>query len=258
MGREVVEKMACCRIKPVTVALSGFPAQPSFSNPNQPVPMKKALLLLFALLSFTTFGHSPKTDNGSTFIQAYDDLHLASTGLRRDVFEYALRGLTKIPGVRPILSIVDMSQPSTSKRLYVIDLIGRKLLFNTYVSHGMNTGSLSAKRFSNKSESWQSSLGFYQTLSTYQGKHGLSLKLQGLEKGFNSNAYDRAIVLHGADYVCEDFIKRTGRLGRSQGCPAVPNYLSKNIIQAIKNGSCLFVYYPDPTYLKRSTYLSNA
>lgn len=223
--------------------------------------MRKAPLLTFVLLSFlsiSSFGHAVTTSGNAAFIQAYDDLRLADAGLRREVFEYALRGLQKIPAARPILSIVDLSQPSTSKRLYVIDLVGRKLLFNTYVSHGMNTGSLSAKRFSNQSESWQSSLGFYQTLNTYQGKHGLSLKLKGLEKGFNSNAYDRAIVIHGADYVCEDFIKRTGRLGRSQGCPAVPNYLSKDIIQAIKNGSCLFVYYPDPTYLKRSAYLSNA
>ncbi len=222
--------------------------------------MKKALFTLFALLSFATVGHTTigTRDNAGLYLQAYDDLHLASTGLRKEVFEYALRGLQKMSKARPILSIVDMSQPSTSKRLYVIDLLSRKLLFNTYVSHGRNTGDLAAKRFSNTNESFQSSLGFYQTLGTYQGKHGLSLKLQGLEKGFNDNAYDRAIVVHGADYVCEDFIKRTGRLGRSQGCPAVPNALSKGIIQAIKNGSCLFVYYPDPTYLKRSSYLSNA
>lgn len=220
--------------------------------------MRKASLLLFILLPFITFGHPVVTTNRSIFIRAYDDLRLASTGLRRDVFEYALRGLTKIPGARPILSIVDMSQPSTSKRLYVIDLAGRKLLFHTYVSHGMNTGDLAAKFFSNKNDSHQSSLGFYQTLNTYYGKHGLSLKLRGLEKGFNDNAFGRSIVVHGADYVCEDFIRRTGRLGRSQGCPAVPNYLSKDIIQTIKNGSCLFMYYPDPAYLKHSTYLSNA
>ncbi len=223
----------------------------------------------FLLLGFSRFGRTtpsttvapaPKTPVTHTnpHLETYDSLNLGGTGLRREVFEYALRGLGKMRKARPVLSIVDMTQPSTNKRLYVIDLASRKLLFHTYVSHGRNTGDLAAKRFSNTNESYQSSLGFYRTLDTYQGKHGLSLHLKGLEKGFNDNAFDRAIVLHGADYVCEDFIKRTGRLGRSQGCPAVPNNLSRSIILAIKDGSCLFVYYPDPTYLKRSTYLSNA
>ena len=193
--------------------------------------MQKALVLLMLFLGFTRF--SPSTTAISTpvadinlpaptvYSQTYDSLNLAKTGLRREVFEYALRGLEKMAKARPVLSIVDMTQPSTSKRLYVIDLASRKLLFNTYVSHGRNTGDLAAKHFSNANESFQSSLGFYRTLGTYQGKHGLSLHLKGLEKGFNDHAFDRAIVLHGADYVCEDFIKRTGRLGRSQGCPAV-------------------------------------
>lgn len=223
---------------------------------------------MFLLLGFTRFGRTipsttaapalKKLTHTNLHLETYDSLNLGGTGLRREVFEYALRGLGKMRKARPVLSIVDMTQPSTNKRLYVIDLASRKLLFNTYVSHGRNTGDLAAKRFSNTNESYQSSLGFYQTLGTYQGKHGLSLQLKGLEKGFNDHAFDRAIVLHGADYVCEDFIKRTGRLGRSQGCPAVPNGLSKSIILAIKDGSCLFVYYPDPTYLKRSSYLSNA
>lgn len=222
--------------------------------------MKKALLLFITLLSFAplTFGRPVTLNTTSAYFRVYDDLHLASTGLRKEIFELALRGLQKMPSARPILSIVDLSQPSTNKRLYIIDLASRKLLFNTYVSHGRNTGELVAQRFSNAHESYQSSLGFYRTLDTYEGKHGLSLHLKGLEKGFNSNAFDRAIVVHGADYVGEDFIKRTGRLGRSQGCPAVPNHLSRDIVQAIKGGSCLFIYYPDPTYLKKSTYLSNA
>jgi hypothetical protein len=139
--------------------------------------------------------------------------------------------------------------------LYVVDLLQKKLLFNTYVSHGRNSGDLVASKFSNTNSSFQTSLGFYKTLNTYMGKHGLSLQLQGLEKGFNDNVYNRNIVLHGADYVCEDIIRKTGRLGRSQGCPAVPYAESKGIIQAVKGGTCLFIYSTDTDYHKRSTFL---
>ncbi|CCH55023.1 hypothetical protein BN8_04254 [Fibrisoma limi BUZ 3] len=230
--------------------------------------MKKAVLLLCALFSFARVGNSSHTpavsdrivnvNKAATYLQVYDELNLGSSGLRKEIFDYALRGWQKMASAKPIVSIVDLSQPSNKKRLYVIDLLNRKLLFQTYVSHGRNSGDLVASRFSNITSSFQSSLGFYQTLKTYNGKHGLSLQLKGLEKGFNDKAYDRNIVLHGADYVCEDFIRRTGRLGRSQGCPAVPYALSKSIIQAVKDGSCLFVYSPNAEYLKRSTYLSNA
>ena len=186
----------------------------------------------------------------------YDQLNLTKLGLQRDVFDYALRGWQKTGASKPVLSIVDLSQPSTKKRLYVVDLQSKKILFNTYVSHGQKSGDLVATSFSNVNSSFQTSLGFYKTLNTYMGKHGLSLQLKGLEKGFNDNVYDRNIVLHGADYVCEAFIRKTGRLGRSQGCPAVPYAESKKIIQAVKGGTCLFVYSPNADYLKRSVYLA--
>ncbi|GAA4470723.1 murein L,D-transpeptidase catalytic domain family protein [Nibrella saemangeumensis] len=229
--------------------------------------MKKALISLclsvtLLTLSPSSFAHYVRAERPvvpgesvSAWFRAYDDLHLGATGLKREVFEYALRGLQKMDA-KPIISIVDMSQPSTKKRLYVIDLENKKLLFNTFVSHGRNTGELMASSFSNVNSSNKSSLGFYKTLGTYVGKHGVSLKLKGLEKGFNDNAYERAIVLHGADYVCEDFVRRTGRLGRSQGCPAVPNDVSQKIIDAVKGGTCLFVYFPDQDYIKKSTYLA--
>lgn len=191
------------------------------------------------------------------YLDVYDQLRLNQTGLQKSVFEYALRGWQKISPGKSTLTIVDLSQPSTRKRLYVVDLIQKKLLFNTYVTHGRNSGDLLPDRFSNTQSSFQSSLGFYQTLNTYMGKHGLSLQLKGLEKGFNDNVFNRNIVLHGADYACEDFIRRTGRLGRSQGCPAVPYSDSKGIIQAVKGGSCLFVYSPNTDYLKQSIYLSS-
>ncbi|GAB3282260.1 murein L,D-transpeptidase catalytic domain family protein [Larkinella harenae] len=225
--------------------------------------MKKALLLLLVILPLslasigTTVKHTRHSilDRSSHWAGIFDELNLANSGLSREVFDYALRGLQKTNFPKSVLSIVDLSQPSSKKRLYVIDLNTHKLLFQTYVAHGRNSGELMAATFSNTSSSYQSSLGFYQTLGTYQGKHGLSLQLKGLEQGFNDNAFSRAIVMHGADYVCEDFIRRTGRLGRSQGCPAVDNAVSKDIIQAIKGGSCLFVYSPNNNYLTKSTFL---
>lgn len=236
------------------------------------LPMKNVFLLLvaFAIVYFVSTGSksnrnvavakpvsAPKNVKHIPYLDVYDQLQLSHTGLQKYVFEYALRGWQKVSPDKPTLTIVDLSQPSTHKRMYVVDLIKKKLLFNTYVAHGQNSGDLVAERFSNKQSSFQSSLGFYQTLNTYMGKHGLSLQLKGLEKGFNDNVYNRNIVLHGADYVCENFIRKTGRLGRSQGCPAVPYADSKGIIQAVKGGSCLFIYSPNTDYLAKSTYLAN-
>lgn len=236
--------------------------------------MKNVLLLLVALIFvyFASTGYktsrnvvvvakpvvAPKKVASIAHLDVYDQLQLSQTGLQKSVFEFALRGWQKISPNKSTLTIVDLSQPSTHKRMYVVDLIKKKLLFNTYVAHGQNSGDLVPRQFSNKQSSFQSSLGFYQTLNTYMGKHGLSLQLKGLEKGFNDNVFNRNIVLHGADYVCEDFIRKTGRLGRSQGCPAVPYADSKGIIQAVKGGSCLFIYSPNNDYLKQSAYLSSS
>ena len=122
------------------------------------------------------------------------------------------------------------------------------------MAHGRNSGELLARQFSNLNASFQSSLGFYRTLGLYQGKHGLSMQLQGLEKGINDNAFARAIVMHGASYVSESVIRQTGQLGRSQGCPAVPTAECAPIVRAISGGSCLFIYSPDQQYLKRSAF----
>ncbi|MEZ0540149.1 murein L,D-transpeptidase catalytic domain family protein [Fibrella arboris] len=234
--------------------------------------MKQALIAAFSLLSLATTGSEKSatptpthhvnapaavTPAPSAFQLLYDELHLAASGLSREAYLIALRGMQQMIGAKPLLSIVDMSQPSSQKRLYVIDLVKRKLLFNTYVAHGRNSGELQAKRFSNTNSSFQSSLGFYKTLGLYQGKHGLSMQLQGLEKGINDNAFARAIVMHGADYVGEEFIRRTGRLGRSQGCPAVSTTECSPIVRTIAGGSCLFIYYPDNTYLKKSVFLKS-
>lgn len=223
-------------------------------------------MLVVLLNSANTSPNPPISDRESITVDKkpvfnlsiYDQLNLSRVGLQRNVFDYALRGWQKSGVSKSVLSIVDLSQPSTKKRLYIVDLFNKKILFNTYVSHGQKSGDLVATSFSNANSSFQTSLGFYKTLDTYMGKHGLSLQLKGLEKGFNDNVYNRNIVLHGADYVCEAFIRKTGRLGRSQGCPAVPYAESKKIIQAVKGGTCLFVYSPNADYLQKSAYLSQS
>ncbi len=208
--------------------------------------------------SFNTVHKIQEED--SFHITIYDSLHLAAKGLTKLAFDYALQGydrLNKLGDIsnRSVISIADFSRSSCIKRFFVIDLKKRKLLFNTYVAHGINSGQEYARRFSNIPESNQSSLGFYRTSATYSGKHGYSLHLEGLEKGINDNAYKRDIVLHGADYVSEASIQAMGYIGRSQGCPAVPQRLHKQIIDKIKNGTCLFIYGNDRQYLRRSSLL---
>ena len=189
----------------------------------------------------------------------YDSLHLNLKGLSQQAFDYAKKGLNNLIAEGKLLndsiiSIVDFSQPSTQKRLFIIDLKNYKILFNTLVAHGKNTGREWATSFSNLNSSFKSSPGFYITRETYEGKNGFSLKLEGVERGINDNAYERGIVMHGAAYVCDAFVNAHGYSGRSQGCPAVPEQVSRPIINTIKNGSCLFVYHP--SYISKSPILS--
>ena len=155
-----------------------------------------------------------------------------------------------------VITIIDFSLPSDKERLWVLDLVQGKVLFHCLVSHGRNSGELMAENFSNIPGSYASSPGFYTTGETYTGKHGLSLTLDGLETGINDKARTRTIVMHGADYVSADFIRKYGRLGRSLGCPAVPEELSREIIQTIKGGSCLFIYVPETSYTSNSHIIS--
>lgn len=183
----------------------------------------------------------------SNFEIIFDSLQLEDKGLSHEAFEHAIDGFEKLEEEGAlkndsILTIIDFDQPSYKKRLYVLDIKHYKMLFNTWVAHGKNTGKELAEYFSNKDESNKSSLGFYVTEETYNGSNGYSLKLKGLERGTNSNALRRAIVMHGADYVSQSFINAQGYIGRSHGCPAVPVALNRPIIQTIKNGSCLFIY----------------
>lgn len=170
-----------------------------------------------------------------------------------EIFQNAMESLEEMEYANEdIVTIIDFSKPSTEKRLFIIDLKHQKLLHHTLVAHGKNTGQNKAVKFSNIKGSNQSSLGLYQTAESYYGKHGYSLRLDGLEKGFNDNARNRAVVLHSATYVSEAFIKRYGRLGRSYGCPAVPAEHSEEIINLIKGGSLLYIYAEDADYLENS------
>lgn len=155
-----------------------------------------------------------------------------------------------------ILAIIDYSLPSNQKRLWVFDLAQNKLLFNTYVSHGIQSGTLLSTYFSNIYNGKASSFGVFNTDKAYRGRHGSSLKLNGLDPHFNDNAYNRFIVMHGAWYVEEWFIKKYGRAGRSWGCPAMPYSLTVPIIDTIKDKALLVVYYPSQEWFSKSKFLN--
>lgn len=183
----------------------------------------------------------------------YHTAHLDSAGLSEQVFEKALTGFynLKYSGLlhhKSILTIADFDQESRKKRLYIIDLAQRKMLLNTWVAHGQNSGGDKPAYFSNRISSNQSSIGFYLTGEIYYGKHGRSLKLDGMDKGFNNNARERSIVVHGADYVCQATIDQLGRLGRSQGCPAVSTKVANEVINTISDKTVLFINNSDVAY----------
>lgn len=191
----------------------------------------------------------------------YEQFNLKDLGLTKKAFFYALKGYNFLLDHHwlnnpNILSICDMSQSSRNKRLYVLDLENKQILINTYVAHGRASGGEFARAFSNSPSSHKSSLGFYVTEDTYYGSNGLSLKIKGMERGFNDRALGRNIVVHGSEYVGPDFLQMNQFCGRSYGCPAVPADESENIIDLIKEGSCLFVYYPTQRYLVRSKILN--
>ena len=189
----------------------------------------------------------------------YDSLHLNISGLSKQAYDYARRGFERLIEEGKvlndsILSIIDFSESSDKKRLYILDLKNYRVLFNTWVAHGKNSGREFATSFSNQFSSYKSSPGFYVTAETYLGNNGYSLKLEGLERGINDNAYDRSIVMHGAGYVDPSYIQAQGFIGRSEGCPAIPRNLSAPIINTIKDGTCMFIYHP--SYIRKSTVLN--
>ena len=187
----------------------------------------------------------------------YSALGAAQEGLRFETFAKAMTGYLnlkqagKLAEGKQVLTVIDFDLPSTEKRLWVLDLAKHEILFHTLVAHGHNSGENEATNFSNTDQSNMSSLGFYATGSEYEGKHGHSLRLQGLDEGYNTNAAARSVVMHGADYVSEEFIKKNGRLGRSLGCPALPLDQYSQIIDAVNGGTCLFLNKSNVGYTSR-------
>jgi hypothetical protein len=205
-------------------------------------------------------GFTPPFSNfNAGAIALYGAIEFNDTPPPYDVFQRAFVGYSKLKNAdllsnKEILTIIDFRLSANQKRLWVIDLKNKILLFHSLTAHGKNSGEVFANSFSNTPNSNQSSLGFYVTGNTYIGKHGISLKLHGVESGINDKAEIRAIVMHGANYVSESYITKFGRLGRSFGCPAVPVELHKQIIASVANKTCLFIYYPDRNYIANTQF----
>jgi hypothetical protein len=237
-------------------ALTSF----SFVNINQQYSSQSSLVNVSSLDNSSPALKLTRTNFEDSVKRLYDHIDLESYNLNYNVFKmgmigfHSLRNEGKV-GNRNLLTIIDFTKPSTEKRFYTIDLDAKKVKFHSLVAHGRTTGENMAKTFSNKPHSNASSLGFYVTGETYVGSKGYSLRLDGQEKKYNGNIRSRAVVIHSADYVSESWIRKNGRIGRSQGCPALPNEINKAVINTIKNKTVIFAYYKDDTYLKSSAYL---
>ena len=214
--------------------------------------MKRIPAFLASLLLLVAAGSAHADDVAPLLQQA--------PGLKADVLRLALNAAKKaeekgLVQRRDLLTVIDYSIPSSQPRLFVFDLASKKVLFRELVAHGKNSGDNVTTAFSNSPGSLETSLGLFVTADTYTGHNGYSLRLKGLEEGFNDMALDRAIVLHGAAYVSYEAVKVLGRLGRSWGCPAVSSLVSKKIIDTIRGGSAVFAYYPDKSWLATSVFL---
>ena len=227
-----------------------------------------SFILIFPIYAWET----PVTDHNesdkkssktsSTFASYSEDIYhkINDSELDFDAFKHGLKGYVQLQNKVELnnsnyLTIIDMSASANTKRFYIINMETQTIEHKSVVAHGEKSGLEFAKKFSNKVNSHQTSIGFYKTAETYHGKHGLSLRLDGLEYS-NSKARERAVVIHAADYANPDFIKSNGRLGRSWGCPSLPEKDYSTIISKIKEGSCLFIYYPQEKYLSKSKFIA--
>jgi hypothetical protein len=232
------------------------------------------VVLILSMVSIPSFSQGPRDtrqmlDSGDKesrasfeqYVQSlYEVIELKKRGLDFDLFRYALIGYFNLKSENAlnregIISIIDFRKPSNDRRFYVIDLARQKVLYHTFVAHGLHSGNMYARHFSNKPGSLQSSLGFFVTGDSYDGEYGYSLYLYGMDKGFNDKAKSRGIVVHGAYYVGSSAIKQHGKIGSSQGCPALPPGPHVAIIDTIKGGTCLFQFYDDKNYLAESPLL---
>ena len=216
-----------------------------------------ARILSTVFLSFVVIGlYAEKGASEADIHQLWLDCGLQSE-LSPGIFRCAMSGYSHIDSIRKknIITVIDLSKPSTSPRFFVIDLQNKQLLYKCFVAHGRNSGGNFAESFSNEPQSLKSSQGFFLTAEIYYGLHGCSLRLDGLEENINDNARIRQIVIHGAGYVSSKYINEHGRLGRSWGCPALPVEMAKEVIEKIFGGSCLFIYGTNENYLMKSTLL---
>ncbi len=226
----------------------------------------KQLFFLILLLAVTGFSlpwplSSPERFGSySWFNYRVEAIHAQAGNLNTQILRMALKAYMKaharLGHNKEILTIIDFSKPSTERRLWVIDLRTKRVLYNTWVTHGRNSGGLNATSFSNQPGSLKSSLGVFVTEQTYIGHVGYAVRLRGLEPGINDNAYRRAVVVHGAWYADQNVARKYGQLGRSFGCPAVSDKIARPLINTIKDNSVVFAYYPDRQWLNRSSFLA--
>ena len=231
------------------------------------------LICTLSILSVTIISWKPANANKTNIISKnnisaqailgnyvsdiYDAAHLQESGLALSVFKKAITGFinlkidNKLPQASSVLTIVDYAKSSCEKRMWIIDVINKELILNTLVAHGQGSGEDMADHFSDHMDSHQSSLGFYLTDDVYFGKNGRSLRLDGVDAGFNANARARAIVVHAADYVSQEMIQQNGRLGRSFGCPAVSPQVADFVINTIKDKTVIFINGNDDNYTSR-------
>lgn len=247
---------------------SGMPEL--FIHQTRTIPMmnylKRILLIAAVCGSFgfswpwETFNPNPEPAGTSAWLNKQTQIIKSeASNIDTNVLRLGLKAYMKARAKgldnKQLLTIIDYSKPSTERRMWVFDLKRGRTLFNTWVSHGKNSGGLKPTSFSNTEGSLKSSLGVFVTTSPYVGGVGYALRMKGLERGINDNAYRRDIVIHGAWYVSADTISKYGQAGRSWGCPAVSEKLARPIIDTIKDNTVVFAYYPDRNWLSRSSYL---
>lgn len=216
----------------------------------------RSLWLAAGLAAFS----SPLLANTASAPSLEQSLARVAPTLDRKVLHHALAAMQCAinNGSEPAerLAVIDFSLPSTERRLWVFDLTRKTLLLRELVAHGQGSGENFATRFSNAEGSHQSSIGLFRTSETYHGQHGYSLRMDGLEPGINDRARERAIVIHPADYVNPNWIKRHGRIGRSHGCPAVRPEVARMVVDSLKGGQFMFSWYPDRQWMRSSAYLN--
>lgn len=205
-------------------------------------------------------GRTPASVSNALAVAAWSRADIGALNPR--VFDLALRAAscaTRSGAVEDLstLTVIDYSRPSTEKRLWVFDLRAKALRYEELVAHGSGSGENLPTSFSNEPDTHQSSLGLFRTEAAYFGKNGYSLRLHGLDEGFNDKAYERAIVMHGAPYVSDDVARAQGRLGRSWGCPALRLGIVREVIDTVKGSGLIFAYYPDQRWLESSKYLGD-